>query len=237
MQVALLVPFRFGEEVARDYAWAAVRSWYLSQHRGVRIYVGTCHPSEPWSKGLAVRRAFRRSREPVVVVADADVVVSPAALIDSVTAVLDQAAAWSQPHSIVYRLSRETTVAFAAGTLGEVRPLSNQLLERRAHQAAAGGGIIVCARDAFDAVGGIDPRFIGWGGEDISFARALGTITGPPDQGVAPMWHLWHPRQPIRRGGRASEASEELAARYMLAAGKIDEMRGLVEEHADRERV
>ena len=81
-------------------------------------------------------------------------------------------------------------------------------------------------------VGGIDPRFIGFGGDDISFARALDTLVGPCKRLDYPMTHLHHDRTPRRKGNRGSEANEQLAARYMLAAGDREAMLMIVKEFA-----
>lgn len=234
MLVDLLVPFRFGDDPRRDRAFGFVRRWYLERHPNFKITVGTCHPSEPWSKGLAVRRALARSRRPVLVVADADVLARPDLLNECVERVEDGAAHWAQPHAQVFRLSRVATEnLYAAPVLPNVRVLAPRLLERRAHVAPAGGGIVVATRAAWEAVGGIDPRFVGWGGEDISLARALETLVGPSRRVGGVLWHLYHEPAPRRAQSRASEESERLASRYLDAVGDIAAMRSLVDEHRE----
>lgn len=229
---ALLVPFRFGDDTHRERAWAYVRGWYQQRHPGFRLIVGECRHGEPWSKGRALQRAFERIySERVIVVADADVLVSPGVLEGCVQVVASGERAWAQPHDTVYRLSRSATVALIRrGADAVIKPLGTPSLERRKHAAAHGGGILVTTVDAYADVGGIDPRFVGWGGDDISFARALDTLVGPCARSAAPLWHLWHPRAERRPGNRASEASEDLAARYLVASGNVDAMRKIVDE-------
>jgi hypothetical protein len=89
----------------------------------------------------------------------------------------------------------------------------------------------VLSRAAYEESGGIDPRFSGFGGDDISWARALDTLVGPCVAGDAPMWHLFHPRSFRRAGNRGSAENEALAARYGDAAGDVIAMRKLVNEH------
>jgi hypothetical protein len=183
----------------------------------------------PWSKGWAVAAALDGGDEPIIVIADADVLVPPDALSASITAVAD-GAPWAMPHGLVYRLSRAATNEVYVGAL--VPPpheIGGMLLERDAVPGPPGGGIVVTTRHAYAESGGIDPRFYGWGGEDISFARALDTLVGPGVRSDAPMWHLYHLRQARRPGNRAALAdSERLANRYLDAAGDPDAMRRLI---------
>lgn len=227
--LSVIVPFRFGDP-DRDRAWTFVRRRYLDLLHA-EIVVGAYPQRGAWSKGLAVSRAVSRARSDLFLITDADVYVSQRAIEETVEAVLS-GAAWGQPHGYVYRLSRAMSGSVVSGMIDqEPRVLPGRMLERRAHPGPHGGGMVVCTRDAYEASGGIDPRFTGWGGEDISFARALDTLAGPCARGQAIMWHLWHERMPRRPGNRASEENERLAARYLIASGNPDAMRRLRDEH------
>lgn len=216
---------------ARDAAAAHVRAWYR-EHVDADVAVGgDVAPDAPWSKGTVVDEIVGWTDAEGLIVADADVLVSPDALARSMLAV-EAGAAWSQPHGMVYRLSRRATLQVYAGTAGEIRPMGGAALDRPAHYGPPGGGIVVLSRTAYREAGGLDPRFTDWGGEDISWARALDTLAGPCVRFDAPMWHLWHERMWRRPGNRASPENEAVAARYAVAAGDPDAMRALVREHA-----
>jgi hypothetical protein len=95
-----------------------------------------------------------------------------------------------------------------------------------------GGGIVVLRRDDYEAVGGIDPRFRGWGGEDISFGWALSVLVGVGHRLDGDLWHLYHPHAAARFNGevpRGSDAAEQLAGRYKAARTRA-EMLELTEE-------
>ena len=63
--------------------------------------------------------------------------------------------------------------------------------------------------------GGVDPRYQGWGGEDLSFGWVLAVTVGRQQRLGAELIHLWHPHPaPDLRG---SLESEELVARYQGA--------------------
>lgn len=58
------------------------------------------------------------------------------------------------------------------------------------------GGSIVVRRDAYDAIGGFDESFVGWGGEDNDFFDRAAFIGGVHRFAYMPILHLEHPPQP-----------------------------------------
>jgi hypothetical protein len=208
----VVIPYTSTGDPNRDAALAHVVEW-LAAGFAWPIVVEPGDPSRPWAKGEVVDAAVRRTTSPGLVIHDADVLVAHAAVGACITAVT-VGRAWAQPHGDVYRLSRTSTLSVLAHAMrGPHHHLGGAALERRPHPGPPGGGIVVLSRDAYDAVGGIDPRFVGWGGEDISFARALDTLAGPAFRMREPMWHLWHEPQPTDLPRRGSRETEALASR------------------------
>lgn len=222
----VVVPFDGCGDPHRDAALEFVVAWIGAL--GYPVVVERAEPGEPWSKGAVVDRAVQRTETAGLIISDGDVVVHHHAIATCASAVVS-GWAWAYPHDLVYRLSPRVTLdVLAHRTKGPSHFLGGGSLERRPHAAPRGGGLVVLSRDAYDAVGGIDPRFYGWGGEDISFGRALDTLAGPAYTLREPMWHLYHEPQEIRPGRRASEESERLASRYLDAVGNADAMREVV---------
>jgi hypothetical protein len=58
------------------------------------------------------------------------------------------------------------------------------------------GGSIVARRDAYDAIGGFDESFVGWGGEDNDFFDRAAFLGGVNRFAYMPILHLHHPPQP-----------------------------------------
>jgi hypothetical protein len=92
-------------------------------------------------------------------------------------------------------------------------------------------------REAFYTVGGMDPRFRGWGSEDVSMLRALDTLWGQHEVEAGPILHLWHHRlgnNHLNRrwvGQSWEVANSRLAQRYAGAYAEPEYMRGLADEH------
>jgi hypothetical protein len=189
-------------------------------HWGVLVGYGD---PDRWSKAEAVANALERSTADVIVVHDADVWCS-----ETVVAVAEglTRASWAVPHEKVYRLTREATAEVLSGRvpLYGPRPASGTPSGRyeRVHRGFPGGGIVALRRDLYDRIP-LDPRFVGWGHEDESWAWALKMLAGKPWRGDARLWHLWHPPQPRNeKNQQGSPESWALRTRYRRAVTSRD---------------
>lgn len=199
---------------ARALEWAAGRwPWPVTVARG---------PS-PWSKGAAVNPAVWSSSADVVLVADADVVCDAREAVAAVEA----GAAWAIPHRGVHRLTREGTEAVYAGEPGDA-----QALDERPYLGVEGGGVVIARRETLIEIP-LDPRFVGWGQEDESWAVAMRAMLGEPWRGREPLIHLWHPPEPRISRRRGSRDGWALRRRYFKAQHSQDAMRALLQEARD----
>lgn len=221
VSVDLIVPVDDGGDPHRAAAWDLIRRRLADHHPAWRIITSDAGPGT-WSKGAAVADAVARSTASVLVIHDADSYVEPDNLAHAVELVAGGAYPWFVPHRAIYRLNERETARVLAGNIAR-----RGHTIRTPYSAVPGGGITVVSRAAFDAVGGIDPRFVGWGGEDVAFGYALDTLVGAHGTGAAPLVHLWHPHPaPNLRG---PPASEDLIAEYTAARGLRRRMSDLCE--------
>jgi hypothetical protein len=224
--VSVLIPYA-SDDTARAAARRYVLGWYASHHPAWEIIEGDC--AGEWSKGRALADAATRASHDILVLADADSIVPADVLADAATRVA-AGAAWVMPHRRVYRFDQAPTEAVYAGAEPEPNPA--WCTNRRPYGGVTGGGITVLSRAAWAAVGGVDPRFVGWGGEDLAFGWALETLCGPGVHLGAPLFHLFHQQEWQGQRRRGSPESEALAGRYRDARNRPDVMRALVAEHA-----
>jgi hypothetical protein len=180
-----------------------------------------------WCKAAAVMPAVRDSCADVVLVADADVWTDG---VHDAVAEVEAGAPWAIPHRGVHRLDEHGTAAVMAG-----EPWQDQPLAERAYLGVMGGGIVIAPREMLLSVP-LDPRYIGWGQEDVSWAIALETLAGRPWRGRAPLVHLWHPPQDRMTRRFGSRASRDLYRRYQAASHDPTAMRALIQEAADDRR-
>jgi hypothetical protein len=225
MSVSICVPF-MEDRAERSRNWTFLRERYEAQFPDWEIVVGTCE--RPWKKGIAVNTAVQASSGDVLVISDADVMVAEHALRSAVEAL--ETAPWAVPHRMVYRLNEQATQAVIADQLLMDPAPVREVIQARL--GPSGGGLVVARREDVEAVKGIDERFEGWGGEDISFGWALDTLIGPHLRLDSAMWHLNHPPMPgrgrIRNQGSAE--SEALVGQYLGATGNPVAMQELLDE-------
>lgn len=223
MSVAVLVPYR-PDGGHRDTNWRWLSDRWRSLFPAWEVVVGE-HAEGAWSKSAAITAALARTGADTLVITDADVWVEPVdTLITAVGLVQSGQAPWVVPHRYVRRLDRGSTRWFRAGHR------TGLSLAQCAHTGIAGGGMIVVGRDGYEATGGIDPRFAGWGGEDSSWGRCADTLLGEHTRLQGTMWHLWHPPQERLDRRVGSAHNKALTDAYKAAVGDPAAMRALVEE-------
>ena len=129
---------------------------------------------------------------------------------------------------------------FRAGWLS--RPATERLLSTRPSERlriAPGEAIVslahlwglgfVMRREAFEAVGEWDERFIGWGEEDPALTCAVETLVGPVARLRHIAYHLWHPKAPEHSHKSPTFlANKVLCDRYKAALGDKDAMERIV---------
>jgi hypothetical protein len=215
--VSVLIPFA-GNDPHRLAALEHVTASYLDL--GYEVCVG--FTEEPWRKALAVHDALTHATSDLLVIADADCLCTGTP--QAVQAVTD-GAPWAIPHKRVVRLTEEATRDVYDGA----EPHRHMPTTQPPYVGTAGGGIVALTRDTWNAAP-IDPRFVGWGQEDESWAYALECLHGRPWRGRADLFHLYHPPQARASRRIGSEASKQLLRRYHAAIKDPDVMRELIEE-------
>jgi hypothetical protein len=162
------------------------------QH-GYPVRIGTLEDG-PWRKAEAVRRALTGSNADVLVVADGDVWCDG---IGEAIALAADGTPWVIPHRRVHRLTREATRDVLGGVEPNVEmPVCHSEVITVPYTGVPGGGIVVVRREVYERCP-LDPRFAGWGQEDEAWGQALTALYGRPAPLDYPLWHLWHPPQPL----------------------------------------
>lgn len=215
MNVEIVVPWRGGCE-HRERAWRWVQDQLPFPYR-----VG--EGGTPWIKADAIAAA--RSTAEILVIHDADVFCED--LEAAVEAVVD-GAGWAMPHKSVLRLSQTGTAALLSGA--PWRGIEDY--DQPPYRGVEGGGIVVLRRETLEEIP-IDSRFVGWSGEDISWAMALNTLVGPPWRGDGHLVHCWHPPQDRLSRKWGSLQARALARRYQRARRDPEQMRSLLSELAE----
>lgn len=212
--LSVIVPLA-GDCPHRARAW----QWVRAQYNGLEVCEGYGDP-EAWCKADAVADGLSRSSGDLLVISDSDVWSEH--LRSAIDAVESGEYQWAAPHRRVRRLTQTGTDQFLNGE-------RDTALTSEDHHAVLGGGIVVLSRELYERCP-LDPRFIGWGGEDQAWGAALRTLAGVPFVTRYPLWHLWHPPQQRMTRKVGNVANDELRGRYIGAKLQLRLMRELIEE-------
>lgn len=148
--------------------------------------------AEVWSLAEAINVGVLNAKGTVLAKTDADIIVAPEAGPDLDRAVhtvlsgrigLALSQATDLPQGIHVDAALDTT-SDELDSAGRLRPRWGQ------------GGLAIFTRETWDAIGGFDSRFTGWGNEDNDFAervRRSGRKVRWLERDAVRIYHIWHP--------------------------------------------
>ena len=257
--ISLLVPLG-GDDPNRERNWDWLREFWEHNLPDSEIVIGRDKASRrrwhrrrplPFSKAVAINNAFAKSKGDIIVILDSDAYLPASAITHCADRLRVQRSvgvrSWFVPYSHLYRLTRRATALILDSDPKNplVLPSPPPPCDIDGRDGSGplnvfGAMCQVMPREAFIAVGGMDPRFRGWGGEDRSFLHALDTLWGPHNETANDILHLWHPAftggtgplWQVKMWNHQTEpnVNNALASRYQQALGKPDVMRSLVDE-------
>lgn len=220
----ILVPRRDGI-VDRDALWAWCRPWWEEQFPGVPIIEGH-HDVGPFNRSAAVNAAARAGGDwTTAILIDSDVVTDAG----NVRAAIPRALGTGQmvvPFTVRYNLSPRGTQRILKGDRGSWKPyIARTFYDQHS-------SVVVIPRTLYDAIGGFDEGFRGWGMEDSAFAVACETFAGRPLERMdGECWHLYHRSSPgEKHGSPTHRRNAARLERYHVARGDKEILRAMVEE-------
>jgi hypothetical protein len=225
MKISVLIPFRSDSGGYHDLNLSYILKRYYTLLPEVEVIVGRSAEEGLFNKAKAVNQAAEQATGDLLMIADADVFFGTK-LIDKIAAIADQHP-WIVPFDRCYRLTQK--ISRDVTKTGEILlPKQIHLNEVETIMSYVGALINVVPRWAFEKAGGMDERFVGWGEEDGSFAKALDTLAGKHFRMKEAIFHLWHPWADFNHPHR--HKNTELSLRYMKAMGNPAAMQALVDE-------
>ena len=230
-RLSLIIPFRDD-----DGSRTPVKEWIVARwsHHfpDAEMIIQSDDGGLPFSKTLAVNSGFERSTGDVVAILDCDVWLEPEYTRAAVDLIANGAARWVRPANKVYRLTEEATAKLIAQD--PLTPFPPRQRTDFDSIRKVWGLLHLFPREAFEAIGGYDPRFRGWGGEDWAAIEAMDALWGRHTKLPYPLYHLYHPRLTNEAGESVwigqTDRNIELRRRYSDARGDPAAMRALIDE-------
>jgi hypothetical protein len=223
-KVSALIPYK-PDNGRRDFLWSFVQIRYQQFLPDVELCVGL-DDSELFCRARAINEAAKQASGDIFIIVDIDVIFDPS-LLRRIIDIIDSHS-WIIPFSRAYRLNQAATDHLIEAGLPETFTIAQEDVEY--DQIVLGGYMNVMPRNAFEAVGGLDERFKGYGFEDISLAISLDTIRGPHYRMEEIIYHLWHPWVEFYHANYTK--SHRLYQRYIAASGNVKVIKNLIKERS-----
>lgn len=251
-QISLLVPFRASSNAPhRARIWQWLSRYWKHELPDAEIVIGRSW-SKTFSKTEAVNDAASRARGRIFVILDSDTYIRGEVVLRCARAIEDAQRRgikrWYIPYRHLYRLTESSTErVLTSNPCWPYRfpspPPSDEVESTigSMHGHRFGAMIQIMPREAFETVGCMDPRFKGWGGEDVAFLRAVDTLYAKHKTVDSDVLHLWHPRigdtvyDRMWEGQSRPGLNQQLANQYGRATGDRVRMRALVDAGCNRE--
>jgi hypothetical protein len=237
----------------RNVLW--LKKFWKAQLPAAEIIIGEDPDTEvPFSKSVAINNGVQQSTGDILVLVDADGYID----IESVLHCAKEIRVarqlghklWFVPYRNFHRLTEFASERLLKSSPGKPLDFSSppDPGDRLGNSDAStghwyGAMIQILPREAFDTVGGWDPRFRGWGGEDHAAMRAMDTLYSPHKTLPGQVLHVWHPQignegakdwvpaKERRWDGQNDPAiNSRLSWRYYWATARPAAMRGLLDE-------
>ncbi len=253
-KITLLVPFR-ADNPHRAKVWQWLMRYWKHELPEAKLIVCT-DDSRPFCKTAAFNRGFEKAKGDIIVLLDADCYIRGQVIQDCADKIRSSRRRgiplWYVPYRRFYRLNETASKRLIASDPADpVRfpdPPAYDDVEQPATVSAGhwwGALIQIMPQEAFAKVGGMDERFRGWGGEDVSFMIAVDTLYAKHKTSNNPVCHVWHPTTIDTTKGfsrlweyqQSAGSNDYLAKQYRRARGDADAMRRVVGRPALKRRL
>lgn len=192
--VSIIIPYR-GGEYWRDRIFAWLLERYKLLFPNTEICIGTPE-GDKFNRSAAINDGVRKATRELICITDADALFGGQLLYD---AVQESREGYCKLKNVVFDITQESTDLLLSNNYDY-----SQSLDIRSIRPA--NFFCVISKEQFNAIGGFDENFNGWGGEDSAFYKTLDIYFGTPRFITGRIFHLWHPSAPGKENYRNSES-------------------------------
>jgi predicted glycosyltransferase involved in capsule biosynthesis len=230
---SIIIPWRTDSGPREELMRRVVNRWTFMF--GTSVDVWLCDSgAEEFNRSASRNAGAERAHGDVLVFADADTFIPFKHQLITAIDIVSRRGGWAHPFTWYHALKEEPTEALKAkldSAEGRDIPIPTNIPTEFCMKSWA--GILVIGRSNFEAVGGYDERFQGWGYEDTAFKVACDTLIGAAVRVQGDVYHLWHPA-PISETWDQPWAAQNnrILDRYNSLAGNKEAMHALILERA-----
>ena len=228
MKARIVVP-RLDDGGERDRLWGYCRRHWEAELPALEIFEGHHEGDGPFNRAAAINRAAEGQWD-FAVILDSDTIIDGEQVISGIE-LAEETGALVLPYKLRNLLSKAGTREILAGYVGS---WESWVTARERDRVSC---CVIVPRALWEAVGGFDERFEGWGGEDEAFYAACRAIGGVRRLDGA-NWHLHHAGSPHHnRTSPLYRQALRLAQRYKQVGANEFEMQRLLAEPRSPDQV
>lgn len=168
--------------------------------------------SDIWSLAEAINVGVMHAEGDVLLKTDADIIIAAEA-----GPALDKAAEAAVAGTIGLAVAQATDLPETVSVSAAFESASHELdYLGRLRPRWGQGGLAIFSRATWDAIGGFDSRFTGWGSEDNDFServRRSGRKVRWLDRDAVKIYHVWHPPSFMAKANVATPAANREIAK------------------------
>ncbi|MGG1675871.1 galactosyltransferase-related protein [Neobacillus sp. NRS-1170] len=185
-KVSVLFPFGT-DHGPREQNFNWTKRFYEKMMPEVEICIGESR-DQPFSRSQAINHAAAQATRDIFAIADTDIIYDPVVLIEAIK--LLDVYTWVLPFDKSFNMDKQSSEELLKLEPGWPLPIN---VNGHIPGQIGYGLLNVIPRKHFEAVGGFDERFLGWGGEDDAFAASVNGLCGWLTRMNHTAYHLWHP--------------------------------------------
>lgn len=234
---SVVIPFADADENRQRVLDWLLRYW--EHHLPNAEFIVQPGPDSGFSKTEVLNAGIEASSGSVIVALDADALIPAGEMLRSIE-IAESGIQWAMPYGRMYRLSMGDTETVLALDPTSFDPEQQIDAARSVEQPRAvhfGAMAQVYPKEGWEAVGGFDTRFRGWGSEDEHMKLALDCLWAPSHVLDGNVFHLEHDRPGKRNVLRRKWANQQdslpnqdLRNEYVRAKDDPVKMRELLSE-------
>jgi hypothetical protein len=209
--VSILIPYGYRSDWEEKLLFNVEKHW---EHHFPDVEVVLGDGGSPFNRAAARNNAASRTDAEILIFCDSDTLFVGASEVDVALASIHMGAV---PRWYGCRNYYMCSKKYTEDRLGLIMNLRARRYPWDKMIPHPPGGIVMCRRPDFEAAGGFDEGFQGWGYEDSAFHAAMEALWGRPGH-FGDVYHLWHPKTRAERQEQPHiHESRERYQRYLNA--------------------
>ncbi|MGL5557768.1 MAG: galactosyltransferase-related protein [Paraclostridium dentum] len=184
--LSIIIPFKT-DGLDRERNWKWLKKRYEALMPEAELCIDDLDVT-PYCKSASINNAVRKSTKEILLIVDADIIMSVKDLEKAINEVYDKGIV--APSRLVKFSENATNTILQSNNFN----IDDSLIDMNTQVFnSISSGICIIKKEIFKKCGGYDEKFKGWGNEDVAFSMCMHRVNGPIYRMTNfTMYHLYH---------------------------------------------